>query len=69
MKNESIIQLVGKKHIKIFKLHQLGLPNKEIAELLQTNIGHVGNVLKDYKNNPDKVKAADAIIISDEVPA
>lgn len=60
---ESILQLAGRKHVKIYKLHQQGLSKKEIAELLKTNTGHVGNVLKDYKDNPDKVAAADAVII------
>lgn len=60
---ESILQLSGKKHIKIFKLHQQGLTKKEIAELLKTNTGHVGNVLKDYTANPKKAEAADAIVI------
>lgn len=58
---DQILELDCKKHIKIFKLHQLGLSNKEIAELIKTNQGHVWNVINSYKSNPDKVNAADAI--------
>lgn len=59
--NENILNLIGKKHIKIYKLHQEGLSRKEIADLLKTNTGHVGNVIKDYEKNPKKVEAANAI--------
>lgn len=66
---EKINQLTCKKHIKIFKLHQIGLSNKEISKLVNTNAGHVYNVLKEYKGNEEKRNAADAIVIPDEVEA
>jgi transcriptional regulator len=58
MNQEEILQLTSKKHIKIWKLHKLGLSNKDVAGLLGTGVGHVYNVLKDYKNNVDKQSAA-----------
>jgi transcriptional regulator len=60
---EKILALAGKKHVKIYKLHELGLTNKEIAEAVGTNSGHVYNVLKDYKDKPSKVEQANAIEI------
>lgn len=60
---DKILGLPGKKHVKIYKLHKEGLSRKEIADLLKTNSGHVGNVLKDYEKNPAKVEAANAITI------
>lgn len=62
---EQILQLDCKKHIKIFKLHQKGMKNKMISELLKTSPGHVGNVLKEYKENPDKVEAANSVHIQE----
>jgi len=62
MKKENIITLVCKKHVKIYKLKQLGLTNKEISEALTTNAGHVYNVLKDYEASPDKKTNADLIV-------
>lgn len=63
---ELILAFGGKKHIKIYKLHQLGLSRKEIAEALKTNTGHVGNVIKDYEKNPKKVEAANAIELKED---
>lgn len=57
-KTNEVINMTCKKHVKIYKLNQLGLTNKEIANELQTNVGHVYNVLKDYKNNPSKAENA-----------
>lgn len=56
---EQIIGLECKKHIKIYKLHQLGLDKKAIAAALGTNVGHVYNVLKDYAANEEKRMVAD----------
>jgi hypothetical protein len=53
---DQILQLECKKHVKIYKLNQIGLSNKEIAEALNTNVGHVYNALKSYKDNPEKAK-------------
>lgn len=58
---ESIKSLTCKKHIKIYKLKQVGLSNKQVAEMCGTNVGHVHNVMKDYSEKPEKVKVADAI--------
>ena len=55
MTKEQVIEMSAKKHVKIYKLKQLGLTNKEVAEALQTNAGHVYNALKKYDAN-DKLK-------------
>lgn len=52
MEKKQICALHVKKHVKIYKLHKLGLTNKEIAEAVGTNVGHVWNVLNNYKNDP-----------------
>lgn len=62
MTKEEVIALSCKKHVKIFKLKQLGLTNKEVAEALKTNAGHVYNALKKYDAN-DKLKT-DADLIT-----
>lgn len=61
MDQQAVLQLHCKKHVKIYKLKQLGLKNSEIAKLLGTNAGHVYNALKDYSGNEEKIKAADAL--------
>lgn len=62
MTKEQVTELNCKKHVKIYKLKQLGLTNKEVAEALQTNVGHVYNELKKYDAN-DKLKT-DADLIT-----
>jgi DNA-binding NarL/FixJ family response regulator len=62
MTKEQVTELNCKKHVKIYKLKQLGLTNKEVAEALQTNVGHVYNALKKYGAN-DKLKT-DADLIT-----
>ena len=62
MTKEQVTELNCKKHIKIYKLKQLGLSNKEIAEALQTNVGHVYKKKKKYDAN-DKLKT-DANLIT-----
>jgi len=62
MTKEQVTELNCKKHVKIYKLKQLGLSNKEIAEALQTNVGHVYNALKKYDAS-DKLKT-DADLIT-----
>jgi len=61
MTKEEILNLTSKKHVKIYRLSQLGLSKKEVAALLSTNVGHVFNVLKDYSLKPEKAAAADAL--------
>lgn len=61
MDKQQILELDCKKHIKIFKLKQMGLSNKQIASELKTNAGHVYNALKDYNKKPEKVTAANAL--------
>jgi hypothetical protein len=56
-----VCNLDCKKHIKIYKLNKLWLPNAKIAGTLGTNAGHVYNVLKDYETNPAKKEKADLI--------
>ena len=58
MTQEAILSLTCKKHIKIYKLSQLGLKNGDIARLVGTNAGHVYNTLKSYANKPERVKIA-----------
>lgn len=62
MTKEEVIALICKKHVKIYKLKHLGLTNKEVAEALQTNVGHVYNALKKYDAS-DKLKT-DADLIT-----
>ena len=61
MTMEHIKQLSCLKHIKIFKLHQLGLSKPEIAKTLGTNYGHVYNVLKKYNNDQSLVDKANLV--------
>jgi hypothetical protein len=61
MNQEQILQLTSKKHIKIWKLHKLGLSNKEVAGLLGSPIGHVYNVIKEYKSKPEKATTAESL--------
>lgn len=56
-----IKELTAKKHVKIWKLHKLGLTNKEVAAHLGTNAGHVYNALKTYKDNQERINQAEAI--------
>lgn len=67
MTKEEIKKLDGKKHVKIFLLSQLGLTRKEIAKEVNTNQGHVYNVIKDYEKNDHKAAAANLLISSDPV--
>lgn len=62
MEQQAILQLHCKKHIKIYKLKQLGLKNGEIAKMLGTNAGHVYNALKAYAGNEERIKHADATL-------
>jgi transcriptional regulator len=61
MEQETILQLQVKKHVKIYKLKQLGLKNSEIAKALNTNAGHVYNALKKYDLKPEFTTIADEI--------
>lgn len=58
---DEVKSMTCKKHIKIYKLSLLGLTNKQIADALGTNSGHVYNALKDYKIKPEKAEAANLI--------
>lgn len=60
---EQIIASDLKKHVKIYRLSLLGLSKKEIADALQTNTGHVYNVLKEYGEDISKATAAQQIAI------
>jgi len=61
MTEQEIKSLTCKKHVKIYKLKQLGLTNKLIAQALGTNPGHVYNALKNYELKPDLKIQADSI--------
>lgn len=58
MNKDEILSLTCKKHIKIYLLTSLGLSKKEVAIALNTNVGHVFNVLKEYTLKPEKAIAA-----------
>lgn len=58
MEKQTIIELTCKKHVKIYRLSQLGLSKKEVAASLGTNVGHVYNVLKMYEKRPELVEKA-----------
>ena len=55
---DHIKQMNCKKHIKIYKMHLLGLKNNEIADHLGTNAGNVYNYLKEYSQKPERVEEA-----------
>ena len=61
MTTQQVSELNCKKHVKIYKLKQLGLSNKEIAQELKTNVGHVYNELKRYSANEKLKQLADEI--------
>jgi len=61
MSEQEIKSLTCKKHIKIYKLKQLGLTNKLIAQAVGTNSGHVYNALKNYDLKPELKTKADLI--------
>lgn len=67
MTKEEIKKLETKKHVKIFLMHKLELSNKDIAWELNTNVGHVYNVLKAYKEDDNKVAAANKLIETEPV--
>ena len=62
MTKEQISGLTAKKHVKIYLLKSIGLTNKEIAEAVGTNAGHVHNALKDYEKNPAKAEEAKKLL-------
>ena len=61
MTDQEVTKLTCKKHVKIYKLNQLGFKNSEIAKMLGTNPGHVYNALKKYKNDPSLCEKANFI--------
>ena len=61
MTKDQILALDGKKHIKIWLLHKLGMSRKEIAEALKTNAGHVGNEIKAYEKSGLKQMEAEKL--------
>lgn len=63
MTKENIVALSAKKHVKIYKLKQLGLSNKDIASALATNPGHVYNALKNYDTKPELKTLSDSIVL------
>ena len=59
----SAILNLPKFHVKVFKLYQLGMTTKQIADQLNSGTGPVHNVIKNYKENPEKITACDSINI------
>lgn len=66
MKTEQIIlniqALQSTKHVKIYKMSLIGLSNKKIAEELNTNVGHVYNVLKNYREKEELRLKSDLVV-------
>ena len=54
---QAVVSTTCKKHEKIWGLYALGLVKKDIAKVLGTNQGHVGNAIKDYRSKPEKITA------------
>lgn len=50
-------------HTKVFKLYQIGMTTKQIADQLNSGTGPVHNVIKNYKENPEKIEACNSINI------
>ena len=61
MTEQEVKELTCLKHVKIYKLKQLGLKNSEIAKALGTNAGHVYNALKKYDGNDELQAKANAL--------
>jgi len=61
MTEQEVKELTCKKHVKIYKLKQLGLKNSDIAKALGTNAGHVYNALKKYDGNDELQAKANAL--------
>lgn len=61
MTEQEVKELTCLKHVKIYKLKQLGLKNSEIAKALGTNAGHVYNSLKMYDGNIELQAKANAL--------
>jgi len=61
MTEQEVKELTCKKHVKIYKLKQLGLKNSDIAKALGTNAGHVYNALKKYDGNDELQAKANAV--------
>lgn len=68
MTKEQVTELNCKKHIKIYLLKEIGLSNKESAVLLNTNVGHVYNVLKKYNGNEELKQTAKAKFLESNAP-
>lgn len=51
MTEQEVKSLNCLKHVKIYKLKQIGMKNSEIAKALGTNPGHVYNALKKYDSD------------------
>lgn len=57
MNKQQIKEMTAPKHVKIYLLSKTGLSNKEISKEVGSGVGHVYNVLKDYKDHPEKADA------------
>lgn len=66
MTKKEIKDLACRKHIKIYLLSKVGLNKQEISKEVGTNYGHVYNVLKDYKDHPEKAEHAERLLIQED---
>lgn len=56
---QKILDLAGiKKHLKIHLLLEAGVKKTEVAKMCKTNIGHVYNVEKMYRQSPEATNIA-----------
>lgn len=69
----AVLSTTCKKHEKIWGLHSLSVAKKDIATLLGTNQGHVGNAIREYLTKREKIDACVAffggVIPTIELPA
>lgn len=54
-KVDKILAAKLKRHEQIWLLHEMLLTNRQVAKLMGTNPGHVGNSIKDYVEHPEKI--------------
>lgn len=63
-KKKQILALTVKKHVKIWLLHEVCLlKNKEIGVLVDSNAGVIGNSIKSYGLEPEKIEAARKLLV------
>ena len=59
---KKIAALTCKKHQRIYLLHSAGLEKADVMKYAGCNAGELSNVRKDYRDKPEKVKAAESLL-------